>query len=349
MRRPAGGILFIQLFHTNLPLDLRPCGLSSSLHHSDIKAKDLQPALRSIIRMAAASQGRPSVDLRAPIDDRPPLAKAFNAPWTNGGPAPGSWGSWGGYAENSGAGVDLLVQHPSAVEDTTQHRFAAVAPPMDVRTGSPDSESGPSLSLVQPLDLAIDDVDDHGEGCGGGGCVANDSGGDIWAMDIDSPSADDIGAVLRALDCSPRTSKALGSRGTVVSFGDVLRGSGSLVEQSNSENQRGPQLGLGGMMILKGTAVGPPQGDHDIPTTADRTLRTSKALKAAPAAAAAAATVEGWRDTFSGWSATAAREALRGRCPHAAETSSGEDMDASDLQGGARDPNRRLTFGTFVL
>jgi hypothetical protein len=33
---------------------------------------------------------------------------------------------------------------------------------------------------------------------------------DIWAMDIDSPSADDIGAVLKALDCSPRASKGLG-------------------------------------------------------------------------------------------------------------------------------------------
>ena len=48
----------------------------------------------------------------------------------------------------------------------------------------------------------------------------DDGGDDLWAMDVDSPSAADI---MRALDCSPRTSKALGEVGS-----GLMRGGGAL-------------------------------------------------------------------------------------------------------------------------
>ena len=82
-------------------------------------------------------------------------------------------------------------------EQVAQPEGASLAPypvgmlsPLTVKTSVPmDTSGSPGLDL-----LGGDDGDN-----------------DIWAMDIDSPSADDIGAVLRALDCSPRTSsKGLG-------------------------------------------------------------------------------------------------------------------------------------------
>ncbi|GAX78522.1 hypothetical protein CEUSTIGMA_g5962.t1 [Chlamydomonas eustigma] len=68
---------------------------------------------------------------------------------------------------------------------------------------------------------------------------------DIWAMDIDTPSAADIGAVLSALDCSPRTKTGLMGQRLARAGGSYSRMGGASITKHHQEGliMRSSRLG----------------------------------------------------------------------------------------------------------
>ena len=115
----------------------------------------------------------------------------------------GLWGRPGHTVEPFLGGGPLLSGHWNGAPQMA----AQQAPPAGASVGSTVASSTMEVSTVTDLaPLSLLDGDDGGD--------------DLWAMDVDSPSAADI---MRALDCSPRTSKALGEVGS-----GLMRGGGAL-------------------------------------------------------------------------------------------------------------------------
>ena len=356
--QPEYGLSFIHIYQDAL-LDCP----------ADVKAKELEPGIRGIIQMGAET---------ANIDE-PPLGTPFlGVPPTllEGAPQqllfPGAqMHSAGGKGENGGAesffgdplafgglhsACVVVNGHPinqasGKAASPTASALAAIG--ADAIIGSPEKgmdEGGidmlPPLDLDAPLASAFDDDD-----------------GGIWAMDVDSPSADDIGAVLRALDCSPRTSRGrLGDRGVVSGGGGGLRSSGVKGLRGGLLRQVEPHTGADLSMPRGKDQSVPGQGQagavDDVAASgvaAEDILRTTEALKGRLSVGA----VEGWQDTFSGWSTSAAKEAL-GRIMPAGSGAlvvgrepAGDMIEEDDLAFDAGnhigDSNRRLTFGTFLI